>query len=145
MTEEEGRKAVVIEATTWLGTPYHHAARLKGIGVDCAMLLAEVYHNAGLIPEITPEDYPPDWHLHRDTERYLKWVEKFARKIETDCPLPGDIAMFRFGRATAHAGIVNAWPEIIHSYINCGVIPQNATDAWLWERFAGFYRYKDWL
>ena len=25
----------VAEALTWLGTPYHHQGRVKGVGVDC--------------------------------------------------------------------------------------------------------------
>lgn len=25
----------VTEALTWLGTPYHHQGRIKGVGVDC--------------------------------------------------------------------------------------------------------------
>ena len=29
------RLAVVAEAESWLGTPYHHEARIKGHGVDC--------------------------------------------------------------------------------------------------------------
>lgn len=33
----------VAEAITWLGTPYHHQGRVKGVGVDCGTLLCEVY------------------------------------------------------------------------------------------------------
>ena len=36
------REAVVTEAKTWIGTPFHHAARIKGAGVDCLMLLSRV-------------------------------------------------------------------------------------------------------
>ena len=32
------RARIVAEAMTWLGTPYHHRGKLKGIGVDCAQL-----------------------------------------------------------------------------------------------------------
>ena len=30
------KEDVVREAKTWLGTPFHHQGRLKGVGVDCA-------------------------------------------------------------------------------------------------------------
>ena len=30
------RERVVAEALSWLGTPYAHRQRLKGVGVDCA-------------------------------------------------------------------------------------------------------------
>ena len=64
------RAAAVKEAKTWIGTPFHHAARVKGAGVDCLMLLAEVYERAGVTAgRIKPPFYVPDWHLHRDAER----------------------------------------------------------------------------
>jgi len=37
-------------AHAWLRTPYHHMGRVKGAGVDYAMLLAEVYSEAGRVP-----------------------------------------------------------------------------------------------
>jgi cell wall-associated NlpC family hydrolase len=43
------RAAVVAEAKTWIGTPYHHAADVKGHGVDCAMLLVRIYGDLGLV------------------------------------------------------------------------------------------------
>ena len=55
------REAVVTEAASWIGTPFHHAARVKGAGVDCLMLLAEVYERAGVTTEhINPPFYVPD-------------------------------------------------------------------------------------
>ena len=36
------RQRVVAEAETWLRTPYHHMGRIKGGGIDCPTLLAEV-------------------------------------------------------------------------------------------------------
>src|SRR5215471_11779007 len=91
------RQAVLAEAIEWLQTPYHHAARVKGAGVDCLTLLAEVYERAGIIPHVEIPFYPPDWHLHRDAERYLEGVMQYAREIDGP-PQPGDIAIFKFGR-----------------------------------------------
>ena len=33
--EQRERENLVAEALTWLGTPYHHAGRVKGGGTDC--------------------------------------------------------------------------------------------------------------
>lgn len=63
MTEQEQRAAVVAEARTWLGTPYHHEACVKGAGVDCGMLLRAVYIATGVMPKFEVESYPRDWHL----------------------------------------------------------------------------------
>src|SRR5579864_4635628 len=83
------RAAVVAEARAWLRTPYHHMGRVKGAGVDCATLLAEVYANAGVIPMVTIPYYPPDWHLHRDAERYLAFVLDYAEEISSPSLRPG--------------------------------------------------------
>jgi len=38
LTAMAGNQSLIDEARTWLGTPYHHQPRVKGVGVDCAML-----------------------------------------------------------------------------------------------------------
>ena len=37
------RADIVEEARSWLGTPYHHQAALKGVGCDCIGLLRDVF------------------------------------------------------------------------------------------------------
>jgi hypothetical protein len=34
-----------------------------------------------LIPPIAVDHYPPDWHLHRDVERYLDVVTAHAAEV----------------------------------------------------------------
>lgn len=116
MTESEQRAAVIAEAMTWLRTPYHHMGRIKGRtgGVDCAMLLAEVYHRAGIVPRIEVQHYSRDWHLHRRDERFISYILPHATEI-AGAPQPGDAVTFHVGHGFAHAGIVIDWPRIIHS------------------------------
>ena len=147
MTESElyQRQYFVAEALSWEGTPYHHGQREKGLGVDCAWYLADCAANAGLIPRLEFEYYPRDWHQHRNDERYLRQVEKFARKMpEGADPLPGDIAMHQFGRCVAHGAIVIAWPRIIHAVIGVGVVRGEEFNDKLKDTFRGIYRYKGW-
>ena len=108
------RSAVVAAAEAWLGTPYHHMGRVKGGGTDCLMLLAEVYEAAGVVLRLDVPFYPPDWNLHRDAERYLDGVMRYAVAIEGP-PEAGDVAVFKFGRCYAHGAIVTAWPLLIHA------------------------------
>lgn len=49
MTQLEYRLAVIESAKAWLGTPWHHMARVRGAGVDCAQLLMATYSDAGVI------------------------------------------------------------------------------------------------
>ena len=53
------RAAVVAAARAWIGTPYHHMADIKGVGVDCAMLLVRVYCDLGLVEHFDPRPYTP--------------------------------------------------------------------------------------
>jgi cell wall-associated NlpC family hydrolase len=107
---------VVSQARAWLGTPYHHAADVRGAGVDCAMLLVRVYCDLGLVPQFDPRPYTRDWFLHRNEERYLGFL--LARSHEVRVPLEGDIVLFRVGRCYGHGGIVTqAEPlTIIHAF-----------------------------
>jgi cell wall-associated NlpC family hydrolase len=117
MTDQLAQRAAVVEvALTWEGTPYHHMARVKGAGVDCATLLQAVFVEAGLIEDKRIDYYPPDWHLHRSQERYLEQVCAYAREIAHD-PEPGDVVLWRFGRCFSHGAIVVKWPIVIHAYV----------------------------
>ena len=131
MQTDARRAAVVAEAERWIGTPFHHAARVKGAGVDCLMLLAEVYERAGVTRHIEPPFYVPDWHLHRDAERYSEGLLRYATPVDGPpngpIPGPGDIALFRFGRTFSHGAIVTEWPRLIHAYWNIGVVWGDAT------------------
>jgi len=133
------RASVVAEARSWIGTPFHHAGRVKGPagGVDCLMLLAEVYERAGVVGRLTPPFYVPDWHLHRNAERYVEGLLAHARP--TQCPLPGDIAVFRFGRTFSHGAIVTEWPRLVHAYWQQGVVAGDATLYPLKDRPVRFF------
>lgn len=117
---QELRKKVVEEAESWIKTPFHHQARLKGVGIDCLMFLAEVYERVGVVPHVDPPHYPPDWHMHQDVERYLEGVLGYAHEAET--PEIGDVALFHFGRTFSHGAIIVEWPRVIHAYWSVGVV-----------------------
>ena len=128
MTEAEERAAVVAEALTWLRTPYHPGARLKGVGVDCAQLVIGVFAGAGVIEAFEPEAYPHDWHIHRDAERYMTGVLKFGAEIEAHAVRPGDLALYKFGRVFSHGAIVVDWPVVIHAVMRDGVVTLGDAD-----------------
>ncbi len=141
MTEQEQREAVVREALTWLGTPHRHHARIKGAGVDCGLILAEVYRAAGVVSEdIDPGEYVHDWFLHRKDPIYQTTLEKYASYIDRPAQ-PGDIALYRYGLQNAHGAIVIAWPTILHAYIPAGevVLDDAIANQDLKERFVGIW------
>jgi cell wall-associated NlpC family hydrolase len=129
--EAAQRAAIVREARSWIGTPYHNCADVKGRngGVDCGMLLVRVFVDTGLVAPFDPRPYPPDWHLHRAEEKYLGFVFDRTREVYFLPPpeggrvwvrgvKPGDVAVFRFGRCYSHGGVVTAAAPltIVHAY-----------------------------
>ena len=138
------REGVCAIARSWIGTPYHHMGRVKGVGVDCAMFPLEVYREAGLIGDIEVPYYPADWMMHRSEEIFLGIVQRYATEVTapptTPTPaaaegapagdpgtaggsvLPGDFVIYRFGRCFAHGAIVVDWPTIIHALTGKGVV-----------------------
>jgi NlpC/P60 family putative phage cell wall peptidase len=110
------RDDVVREALSWLGTPFHDHAGVKGVGCDCAHLILRVYAAVGLAEDFSPQ-YKPGWFQHRDEPLFLNALsENGARKIPHEKALPGDVLMYNFGRHAAHGAIVVDANTIVHAY-----------------------------
>ena len=142
--EQVQRELVVAEALSWVGTPYLHEGRVKSAGVDCAMLIADVFYQCGLIPWVDPRPYSAQFHLHHSEERYLEFLQQHTFSVSN--PLPGDIVTFKVGLCISHAGIVTEWPLIVHSYAQariCTVDEVTSIPA-LNKRLSGFLRYSGW-
>ena len=143
---EEERAAVVAEARTWIGTPFAHAHRTKGVGVDCAQFCLGVYRSLGLVPVIDVAQYSPDWFLHEEGgQPILKILREHC--TETDEFSPGDLIVFRFGRAIAHLGIVTDFPGLVHADRSARVVLEDragATDS-LGVRLAGCWTLNRWI
>ena len=137
MTPAE-RAAVVAEAHTWVGTPYHHHARLKQVGVDCAQILLAVYPALTRARMVDPGFYATDWHLHRNEEVYVRLLQE-AGAVPTDDPQPGDIALFVFGRTYSHGAIVVEDGFLVHAYLNRGVILSRADEEPLQGRVVTYW------
>jgi cell wall-associated NlpC family hydrolase len=135
--EAAQRECVITEARRWLNTPYQHRQHLRGVGVDCAWLLIEVYFVAGLMPMIDPGAYAQDWHLHRSEERYLHWLELYGQRVET--PQPGDVAVWQFGRTFSHGAIVVNEHQVIHAYRDIGVELADRREEHLASRPVRYY------
>lgn len=117
MDHAEQRLNVCRIARSWLGTPYHHQAAIKGAGVDCAMFIKSVFEEAGHISRTPLPDYSPQWHLHQSTELLVKRLLRQAVEIERAAVQPADIVALKFGKTHSHCAIVleGGWPLIAHA------------------------------
>lgn len=135
------RDEIISEAMTWFRTPWHHCARIKGVGVDCAQFLIGVYVGVGLIPEPNIAPYPRDWHLHKEEPRFLNQLLKYADKVEV--PQAGDIIMFKYARHAAHGGIMLDETKVIHAWLDEKMVTiTDLTVSPIAGRVAGFYKLK---
>ena len=115
------RDAVVAEAKTWLGTPWRHMQRIKGVGVDCANLPAAVYEACGVIEHVEAE-YPRQWMLHRKQDRFIEWILAVGgREIDEAGLLPGDLVLWKFGLTFSHSGFWLGDGSVLHAQIDVGV------------------------
>lgn len=126
MTDEEAAR-VVAAGLSWVGTPYHHNASVKGCGVDCAQLIKAAHVEAGVVDDFAVAKYTHDWHLHRSEECYLATVEAYLEPVDgLESPLvdrgsgaafrPATVLLWRMGRTFSHAALVTEWPVVVHAY-----------------------------
>lgn len=135
-------------AKTYLNTPYHSGAKIKGVGIDCGQLLIAVHEDAGLleIGECDPGYYSFEWHLHKHEEIYLTLVKRYCDIVYDDTQ-PGDIALFKFGKCVSHGGIMIDETKLIHAYVGMGVIISGISESLLCykngkSRLYGIYRFR---
>jgi len=129
------RKDVVKIAREWIGTPFRNCASIKGVGVDCAGLLAGVFKEAGLLTaDFSLEKYNWQHALHHSEELYLKQIAKYFVAATESNALPGDIILFNHGKTFSHSGIITDFPFIVHA-VRFGVCEVNSkTDGFLQGR-----------
>lgn len=116
--EAELRAKIETVARSWIGTPFHDRAEVKGGGCDCATFLKCVFVEAGLIAPFDIGYYPAQFFLHSPEERYLSWMCKFGREIRPEHVQPGDVALYKIGLCFAHGALVISpgWPAIVHAH-----------------------------
>lgn len=138
---------IVKAAMPWLGTPHVNQARVKGIGVDCGMLLIGSLEDANMVPKgsIKIAPYSNEWHLHHSEEWFLHYVQQYCKKVDT--METGDFLLFQFGRCRSHAGIYIGNHTIIHAVVQQGVILSDLDDVMLYDghgksRLRDIYRFE---
>ena len=128
------RTRVVGIARSWIGTPYHHQASLKGVGCDCLGLVRGVYRElCGNEPEAMPP-YTPDWAEALGMETLLAGARRNLRECAIVTALPGDILVFRLRRAAMakHMAILTTTGTMVHA-IEMAPVTEVHFGSW-WRR-----------
>ena len=139
---------VVEKAREYVGTPFHHQGRQKGVGIDCIGLIVCVAKELGIKSRTDPNaqdvvDYGrvPDgkllfWHLNE----HLLPVEQAAMQ-------PGDIVCVAFDKHPQHVGIVGDYRHgglsIIHAASKHGEVVETRLMFTAAMRFVAAFRFKE--
>ncbi|MGR3501007.1 peptidase [Pseudaestuariivita sp.] len=129
------RPDIVVEARTWIGTPYLHQASACGTGTDCLGLLRGVWRSIhGTEPTEVP-NYTRDWSEPQGDEQL--WRAAKAHLVPRDLAdaAPGDVLLFRMrhGAVAKHLGIqgqIGAAPTFIHAYTGHSVVESPLSRPW---------------
>lgn len=139
--------AIAKAAMEWLGTPHINNAKVKGIGVDCGMLLIASAEDAGVIEKdsVKVKPYSNEWHLHRDEEWFRSYVEQFCEKVD-DLQV-GDFLLYQYGRCISHGAVYIGNNTVVHALVNRGVVLSNMNETMFYDakgnsRLRGIYRYR---
>jgi NlpC/P60 family putative phage cell wall peptidase len=134
---------IVIEARSWIGTPYRHQASTKGAGADCLGLLRGIWRAIfGREPAAIPP-YSSDWSEVSGEEALLAAARTWLVELHTSGERPGDILLFRMrnGCVAKHLGVAaraGAAPSFIHAYTGHGVIESPLSEPWQRKVIARF-------
>lgn len=141
------QERIVTEARSWIGTPYHHQAAVKGAGADCLGLVRGVWRAIyGQEPERVPA-YTPDWSEPQGDERLMRAALKHMRPVALERAQPGDVLLFRMrsGGVAKHLGLLARTGEsasFIHAYSGHAVMESPLTAPWR-RRVAASFRFPE--
>jgi NlpC/P60 family putative phage cell wall peptidase len=94
------RHDVVAEARSWIGTPYRHQGRLKGVGVDCLGLIVGVARALGLA------DKDADGYGAIPSDNRLRAaLEAEMDRVPTGSLREADVLLIAWKRWPAHLAI----------------------------------------
>jgi len=139
MTEQ----LVIDAARQYLGTPWQHQARKRGVAVDCIGLLVGAFTDAGYaIDDVT------DYGRNPNPRRFLGHLARYFDRIggKADATLvehdrdawefarTGDVLVFSFvGRDTPqHVGICTG-TNVLHTFQTAGKVAEHAMNM-EWQR-----------
>lgn len=133
---------VVAEALGWVGTPYRHQGRRKGVGVDCVGLVIGVWQSLYGAAPAAPPTYSADWAEASGEERLLEAARRHLRERAVREMRPGDVLLFRWRQnlPAKHAGILVGPARFVHAYAGHAVTVSALLPQWR-SRFAGAFAF----
>jgi len=149
------RQQIVDEARTWLGTPFHHQGRLKGVGADCAGIVDGVARAFGFSGNV-----PVNYGRQPDCKAMKAVLDEHMDPIPVAEATLADVLWFAFDGDPQHVGIItdlagasisDAAPGgdtpcgrfgILHSYAQAKKCVEHGMDDVWRKRIRGAWRFR---
>ena len=122
------RENLLIEARTWLGTPWMHNQCVKGVGVDCVNFVWAVAKESGLNGSDLPTRYARV-SRYREIEKYL---DDCFPSTPIDELVRGNILLFQLNGYGSHVAYATE-NGIIHASVTWKKVVEHPIDG-IWER-----------
>lgn len=130
--------AVVAAARGWLGTPFCHQGRRRGVGVDCVGLVIGVAHELGL------SDFDITGYARRpDSSELAARAHELMQPIAPAAARPGNVLLLAIEGRAQHLAIrsdIDGDPAIIHAHAPQRRVVEHRIDCNWHERILGAFR-----
>ncbi len=120
------REIAIKEARDWLGTPWQHHQKTKGVAVDCVGLLMAAADAAGVgFGDV--ENY----YRSPNGDALLNKFQGLYKQVNTR--YLGCIVLFRFAGVPHHVGLMTSNDTFIHASFSDRCVVEQTFDPF-WER-----------
>lgn len=108
------------EVRSWIGTPFMHAGRVKGVGADCFSLWAVSLENVGLYQYRNVQ-----YSTTVDTAYLVSLILQTCQFVPPRERKPGDILLFSVKGNAQHTGVLVSENTFVHAYLSAGKVVES--------------------
>jgi NlpC/P60 family putative phage cell wall peptidase len=119
---------IIEQARTWVGTPYKHQGRQKGVGVDCLGVIYGSMLEAGVKDKVFFDKINSKYHDYNrlPSGRMLYTTfKKYVPEYPKNQAKGGDMLMIALKGEPRHTAILTDKNTIIHAYAEAGKCVEN--------------------
>lgn len=136
------RAQIIEEARSWIGTPYGHLQRVKGVGVDCSQHVIAVADALGYLPP----DFQLPVHAPRPHPRIFEMLADFLDEVPIQEAKPGDVLVLCFSLKRRTPQHMSFMTDIgichLHPAADIACVTEHRIDEWIAERIVSAWRFR---
>lgn len=135
---------IVDIARSWIGTPYHNMASVRGAGCDCVGLLRGIWRELYGVEAPTLPVYSANWRARQGNETLLAAAQEHLDERPIVDRAPGLVLIFRIkgDLAARHCGVMTTDRRMAHAHSGRAVHEVDLGTAW-GDRVCGVFAFKD--